>query len=265
MQFEEYFEKYETFEKKAVFLFDVGMGGIGDFLKFYMYSLHICVENNIKLYLLNKSLLNNFIQLKHENMYIDEKTIINKEVLIRLSNIKKMSSNKFYIIRPFIMYGIDRTNVFNSIINMNDVFYFTDVIKTNTQNITNNKKYISVHLRLGDKFLETNKDYVVCPDDTRYFDENKLFNFIEQNKIKNIFFFCDNNEYKLKIKNKYDFINITNLKIGHTSLINTTEEEYLNACVEFYIISRSDEIHSASYSGFSIMAAKFENKQLFNI
>lgn len=75
--------------------------------------------------------------------------------------------------------------------------------------------------------------------------------------IKIFFFCCDNNNYKLKLKEKYSNIIITNCDIGHTSLTNTTAKQILDGITEFYILTNSKIIFAASYSGFSIMASKF--------
>jgi hypothetical protein len=146
-------------------------------------------------------------------------------------------------------------------ININEVFYFTDDVKINCkylfpQDITN---YISIHLRLGDRFLETDCRYVNCRDDTRIFSFEKIHTFIEENRNENIFFCCDNNNYKLNLKKKYNNIIITNCKVGHTSLSNTTTQQVLDAITEFYILTNSKMIFAASISGFSIIASKFNN------
>jgi hypothetical protein len=112
---------------------------------------------------------------------------------------------------------------------------------------------------MGDKFLETDNEYIIAKDDERLFNEEKLFNFIEKNNYNNIIFFCDNNNYKIKIKNKYNNIIIFEHQIGHTSLLNTTYEQTLNTITEFYIMTNSDKIFSTAESGFSIMASKFKN------
>jgi hypothetical protein len=146
-------------------------------------------------------------------------------------------------------------------------FYFDDSVKLNShillnENITN---YISLHLRLGDKYLETDNKFIDCKDDTRKYNEQKLFEYIENNIDKTILFFCDNNSYKLKIKNKYNNVIITNSSIGHTSLKNTTDKQILDAVTEFYIISNSNLICAVSESGFSIIASKMKNIPLINI
>jgi len=116
-----------------------------------------------------------------------------------------------------------------------------------------------LHLRFGDKYLETNKNYIQCLYDTRDYNEKEIFKFIEENQNKNIIFFCDNNTYKLKIKKIYNNIIITNCEIGHTSLTNTTEKQVLDSITEFYLMTNSDEIIMCSQSGFPLCASKFKN------
>jgi hypothetical protein len=148
---------------------------------------------------------------------------------------------------------------------VSDYFYFTDEIKVNASKQICFDDYISIHLRLGDKFLETDKANVLVKDDVRPFNEDALFDFIEKNSDKNILFFCDNYEYKTKIKNKYEFVTITEFKIGHTSLSSTTFEEAFNGITEFYILTNSTEIYSPTESGFSIVASKFNQVPYFSI
>jgi hypothetical protein len=118
---------------------------------------------------------------------------------------------------------------------------------------------------MGDKYLETDKYFVLCREDERTYNENKIFNFIEENHDKNIIFFCDNKNYKLMLKEKYNNIIVLNSDIGHTSLLNTTEKQTLDAITELYIMTNSQEIYCASNSGFSIIASKFKNIPLINI
>jgi hypothetical protein len=72
-----------------------------------------------------------------------------------------------------------------------------------------------------------------------------------------LIFFCDNHGYKMKVKDAFENIIITNSNIGHTSFTNTTDEQVLDTVTEFYILANSDEIVCASKSGFSRMASMF--------
>jgi hypothetical protein len=228
----------------------LGHGGIGDCIKFFMFILEKCIKTNTRLYYKKNNIeIEKYIKLKYEKMYIAEDEINQLDCVT--------------IVLPQMYYS---TIDYDYSIDIKDVFYFTDEVKINSKylfplNITN---YISIHLRLGDKYLETNKEFVLCKEDTRNFTEENIYKFIEEKYNKNVFFCCDNNAYKLKIKEKYNNIIITNCDIGHTSLSNTTNKQILDGITEFYILSNSQMIFSASLSGFSIMASRFNNIPLIN-
>lgn len=251
-----YMSKYDSFNNKIVYDFRLGDGGIGDCIKFFMFILTSCMKNNTKLYYLKNNIeIEKYIKLRYDKMYIDE------------TQAKELELVTF--VKPQTYYF---KNNYDWSIKINDVFYFTDEIQINSRvlfplDISN---YISIHLRLGDKYLETEKKYVICKEDARIFSEEKIYKFIEENSDKNIFFCCDNNEYKLKIKEKYNNIIITNCDIGHTSFSNTTTKQILDGITEFYILTKSEMIYTVSnnnqsdYSGFSLIASKFNNIPLIN-
>jgi len=265
---DEYIKRYDTLEKKLVFVFLVGHGGIGDCIKFFMQALYYSIKNNIKLYYFRSNIpIEKYLKLNHDKMYFVEG--FDKLVRTDYSNLINLEPNIYHYIYPSDLYSqpLNVTLNFDDLVNIKDVFYLSDeVILTKNRLISPNiDNYISVHLRLGDKHLETDKEYVICVNDERWFDEKKLFNFIEDNIEKNIIFFCDNNGYKLKLKERYDKLIITNSDIGHTSLSNTSESQLLDALAEFYIMSNSYKIYNASDSGFSLMASKFNNIPLCNL
>lgn len=255
-----YINNYNFFTKKLVFQFEYGMGGIGDYLKFFTYIYNYCIKNNIKLFLSIDHPLNKYIRLKYDIMYVNINDIKNYKYINSREELENLDDNIYYIIKPFVLYNID--NIVKDICNkwiLNDIFFFTNDILYECNNINDYKQYISIHLRLGDKFLETDNNFIICKEDIRFYNQNDLENFIEKNIERKIYFFCDNNNFKQMLKNKYPYINITNFKIGHTSLLNTTEEETKNSIIEFCLLSQSSEIYGASYSGFSFMASRFNN------
>ena len=242
---ENYINNFNNFDKISIYDFKLGEGGIGDYLNFYMIILIKCMRNNIKFYhKINNIEIEKYIKLKYDFLYISSDEI---------SKLKNVTIEKPYHYYKYYKYDGN--------IHLNEIFYFDDIVKTNVKNILSSLpiNYISIHLRLGDKFLETDKKYVLCKNDTRSFSSEKIFKFIEDNNDKSIIFFCDNNRKKLKIKNKYNNIIISTAQIGHTSLSNTTNKQILDSITEFYILSNSHLIYSASNSGFSQMASKFNN------
>lgn len=258
---ENYIKNYDNFTKKIIYHFEYGMGGIGDYFKFFMYALKYCIDNNIRLYLSVKHNLDNYVKLKYDKMYLNLDNL-NYITLNKYKDLEKIDDKNIYKIYPFIFYDVQK-EVYENAMNckLDDMFYFTNEITANLLN----EKYISIHLRLGDKYLETDKNFIVCKDDERKYNEFKLNKFIEENKEKNIYFFCDNYSFKKNIKDKYPFINILDVKIGHTSLLNVTEDEIKNSIIEFYILSKSEKIYWASWSGFSFLASRFYNRKFYEI
>lgn len=244
---EQYIDNYKNFDQSIVYDFKLGDGGIGDYLKYFMATLNECINNNIRFYnKINNIEIEKYIKLKYDFFNISD------DEISKLKNYSIRESRDFYNGK----YKPCKINI-----PYNDFFYFSDDVKLNVKNILpfipNN--YISIHLRLGDKFLETDKKYIVCKNDTRQFSDEQIDIFINNNLDKNILFFCDNYNKKIEIKNKYKSIFITNSQIGHTSLKNTTKEQILDAITEFYILSNSQLIYAASRSGFSKIASKFNN------
>jgi len=246
---ENYIKHYETYTKNVVYEFRLGSGGIADCIKFFMFLLESCIKNKKRLYYKKMNIeLEQFIKLNYDMMYIDE------------ANINQLDSVE--IIHPFMCYS---TLHYDYSVNISEVFTFTEEVKDNAkllfpENITD---YISLHVRLGDKFLETDYNYIYCKCDTTEFSEEKIDRFLKEN-TKTIFFCCDNNKYKLKMKNTYNII-VTNCAIGHTSLTNTTRKQILDAVTEFYILTNSEAIYSGSRSGFSIIASKFNGIPFIDI
>ena len=254
-----YLKVYDTLDRKIVYDFRLGCGGIGDLTKFFMHLLNICIDQNIKIhYLINNIPAEKYLKLCHPKMYITPETILKNKyhIIHRPDDISSINNKDYYIITPFAFY--DSFSFDDIKIPLQNVFYFTDEVKRNLI-LHSNEKYISIHLRMGDKHLETDKRFVCCKEDSRTFYEEKITEFIEKNLDKRILFFCDNNSYKLKLKARYEQLMITDFDIGHTSLINTTDLQVLNTLKEFYLLSNSNEIFIASYSGFSRMASKFKN------
>jgi hypothetical protein len=266
MNMDEYIKNYEQYTKKVVYHFRLGCGGIGDFIKFFMYTLTWCIKYKYKCYYLinNNLVIEKYIKLKHKQMYIDWKDIQNFRN-IGVSDFPHLSDDIYNMIEPLGLFSAYEDNFID--MNIQDVFEFSNEVLKNSHNLldTNMTNYMSIHLRLGDKYLETDKEFIRCKADERKYNENNLFNCIETNKDKNIIFFCDNNSYKLKIKKLYDHIIICNCDIGHTDLYNTTDKQILDTLTELYLLTNSEKIYYASVSGFSFVASKFKNIPLINI
>jgi hypothetical protein len=237
----EYIRNYDTFNTIIVYDFNIGSGGIGDCIKFFMKLLFFCMYHNVQIkYQVNDIMIEKYLRLTHDKMYIKN------------HNYKKIS--------PHIFYPVDSCD--NIKIPLQELFCFTEEVKLNAYRLLPLENYISIHLRLGDKYLETDKKFIQVLNDERIYDEKKIYEYIESNLDKKLVFFCDNQSYKQKIKEKYTIF-VANTNIGHTSLPNTSENQVLDAISEFYLLSNSVTIAIGTHSGFPIMASKFKNIPVF--
>lgn len=266
---EQYMQAYDDMDKTVVYRFERNWGGIGDYLKFCMVALNACIAHNVKLRVANSdAALGKHIKLRHRKMNIHPDNLASIPH-IYLHHFPELQPT-MYAITPQSLYG-DDTQTYDSIQRkISDVFTFSDHVSERASSFLQTIKctpnnYISIHLRLGDKHLETDQKFVLVRSDERYYDETKIFSCIEGNNEENILFFCDNAAYKKKIKERYPQVHMTDFKIGHTSLSNTNEEDLFNAVVEFCLLTTSKHIYAASLSGFSIIASKFNMVPLTNI
>ena len=249
--------------KTVVYSFSIGDGGIGDAIKFFMHALMLCKKYSITLrYLQHGIPLEKYIKLCDPTIYISksELTVTRSISEDEFANI--INDGVYNIVTPYTFYGSFSYDLIN--IPIQDVFYFSSEIIENSKRLSHNlKDYTSIHLRLGDKYLETDIAYIQCPNDVREFSEKSLFDYIEKNYTNPLLFFCDNQAYKTFIHSKYPFTYILDTCIGHTGLHNTTESQIIDTISEFYILTNSKQIVSISKSGFSVIASKFKPIPIF--
>ena len=267
---EKYIYNFDNFEKKLVYDFKVGNGGIGDCIKCFVYLLQLCIKLNIRFYyLVNDIPIEKYLKLKYAKMYIKlehiEPVDYIKQDIWGENDLINIESNIYNIISPYKTHCVFPCNIDainrNITIPCQDLFYFSDEVIVNSGKMlpTNISKYISIHLRMGDKFLEKDPNFNLCPFDIRQYNESNIFKTIEQHNDKTILFFCDNNDVKFSIKEKHDNIVVTNSEVAHTGHFNTTDKQVLDTITEFYLLTNSEKIIMASYSGFSMVASKFKN------
>ena len=247
---DDYMKVYDTLETVVVYEYDYRYGGIGDCIKFFMYLLQFCIDYKYQIkYRSNHSVLEQFLRLKYDKLYIPTLTSLKKGV---------------YSVQPSLFYPSFHNDWLR--MKIEDVFCFTDEIKQNAlQLLSFTTPYTSIHLRLGDKYLETDLNVIYCKEDVRHFSEEKLIAYIEQNRDTPLVFFCDNHAYKEKMKHKYAYLNLTKGEIAHTGLSTTTYKQTMDAVTEFYILTESENIVAVSSSGFSEISSKFKGVPLIRL
>jgi hypothetical protein len=248
---EEYMSNFQSYKEIIIYDFNLNSGGLGDFFQFFRYILSHCIPYKKRLYYKKNNIeIENYIKFKYDIMNITDETIL----------------DNYKIVTPFMFYGQNNDYPVNSeyFLYLDDIFYFSNEIIINSQKIfpSNITNYISIHLRLGDKYLEIPFEDIYCKDDSRDFSEEKINNIIEENMNECILFCCDNNAFRQKIKKKYNNVYISSGEIGHTTYITTTKKQVLDTVTEFYLLINSKKIYAASRSGFSYSASIFKNNQI---
>ena len=164
MRLNNYIQNFQRYNSIIVYDFNLGDGGIGDYLKFFMIILTYCMSNNMRFYCKTNDIdIQKYIKLKHDILNITS---------AELSKMKNVCIRK-----PQYYYG--NGVHYNYDIQLNEIFIFDKSIELNVKNVTSlldSNDYISIHLRLGDKFLETDKKFVLCINDTRIYSEEKIIN-----------------------------------------------------------------------------------------
>jgi hypothetical protein len=248
---EEYLLNRPTYLKKVIFVIRYYEGGIADFIKFFLFLIQLCIQKQLKIYFAITDLrLNKWLKLKYPEFYY----IPNNEVILDdISQLDMLDVNIDYTVYPKILYSTfsyDKLYLKGS-----DIFTFSSEIIELSKGFSL-EKYVSIHVRLGDKFLEIPLEQNQCINDVRHFNEEAVLECIQQNP--GILVFCDNLKYKQKLQQTYK-IELTAFKIGHTCLPTTSDEVVMDSLTEFYILAKSQHIFISNDSGFSKMAANFYN------
>jgi hypothetical protein len=248
---DDYLRSYKSYSKKVIYQFKLGYGGIGDCIKYFMCLLHWCIQKRCRLYYQIMYLpLENYLRLVYQDMYIHEKDVGGAEPF----HMDTLGVADKMVCTPFDLYDVYQEFEYP----IHKVFTFSQAIWYRKKEIFPlQEKYVSVHIRLGDKHLETDPQFVIVKEDERPFQEEALFRWIREHRDHTLVVFCDNTTFKQYIHEVFPHVHITSAHVGHTSLLNTTDQHVIDAVTEFYILTKSESIVANCVSGFSDMAAKF--------
>jgi hypothetical protein len=246
---EEYLAVRETFSKKVIFMIPYFQGGIGDIIKFFLFLIELCIKKHIKIYFAVTTLkVNRWLRMKYPELYYN---LITGNVLQNIYQLDTLHDNIDYIVQPHLLYS---TFSYEQLyLKGSDVFVFAPEIIERSK-IFPLETYTSIHIRLGDKFLEIPMELNQCVTDVRMFNTDSVVDCIQKNP--GILVFCDNLAYKKSLKEKYH-IELTPFKIGHTCLPSTSDDIIMDTLTEFYILAKSQHIFISNDSGFPKMAANF--------
>jgi hypothetical protein len=175
-----------------------------------------------------------------------------------MQDFENLQHEIFYIVKPNVFYDSFTYDIIQRPIC--SVFAFSEEVFHNALRFFDYKQSFEVmHLRLGDKHLETDSKYVLVKHDSRHYDSNVMENYMSRlsSEGKHLFF-CDNRSFKQKMKTKYPTITILSTDIGHTSFQNTSRQQVLDGISEFCIMCHSNQIVAFSLSGFSKIASMWK-------
>ena len=263
-----------TTNKIIVYHYNFGHGGIADFIKFFIHITKVANRYNCQIKINISHPIKKYIEIKSNYIFTD-----NLDDYYQLNNsnskqhIKYIISkyDKLQIIAPNF-YGLDidfelsdNINFFtinNYFTNLTDYFDFNKEIYNDLDLIINNQKYICIHARLGDKYLEIKPDSSYCTNDDRSNKNNDNYkeiinDIIEKNSDKKIYLLSDNNKFKQDLKSEYDVLNIFTKDIINISCnysISNYNESLKFTIIEFLLMCKADTIYALTYSGFSQIA-----------
>lgn len=271
--FKRYLRECDGYAKTVIYSFARGDGGIGDFIKFFVYILQVCVRRRHRLLLANSHAeLAACIQLAHPAMrFAPPPGTQVRAAQLRVFDWdcdRHMAAHPgvtTFVVRPYACYKA-LTDITRQItLPVREVFRFSPDVLGRAARATpelperfRGRTPRAIHLRLGDKFLETDARYVVVKGDTRAFSQAAITRYIEEHADEPILFFCDNRRYKERLCEKYDNLFMTSCEVGHTSLGNTSNTAIVDAAAEFCILCDAPVVVAASNSGFSLVAAKYK-------
>jgi hypothetical protein len=246
---EEYLLLRPTYTKKVIFMIPHFQGGIGDFIKYFLFLVQLCIQKQLNVYFgVTELNVNKWLKMRYPELYYKPRFPI---FLQHVCQLDSLIADVDYIIRPYILYN---TFTYEQLyLKGSDVFEFTPEIVERSKQFPI-EKYTSLHIRLGDKFLEIPVEQNQCVTDVRTFNQESVVECIQQNP--GIMIFCDNLAYKTNLRENYNVL-VTPFKIGHTCLPSTSDDIIMDTLTEFYLLAKSQHIYSASDSGFPKMAAQF--------
>jgi hypothetical protein len=256
-----------------IYVYNIGEGGLADIIKYLFQYYYISL-------LLKKEL---YIIFNHPSKYLfNFKKIKILKDSIDLHKIKKLSDysgNAIDILKSHNIIQVKNMDFYNKKLLWNDlpnikiicqyfgkisnVIDFTDYIYKKLKLILPKDNYISIHCRLGDKYLNDkelniqNKKFINIL--------NNISKIIEQHKYTDIYIFSDNKHFKKIVTDKFYNIKSLNNNIIHFGLKNhkISNTEYINGIentiLEFLFLSYSYKIYRLLPSGYSEVASFFNN------
>jgi len=244
---------YTNPSKACVFRFYGNAGGVGDFIKYSMYVLNECIKNNHSFYVDIRAPIYKFLIIKYDIMDYNKKRPSHSDIYYT------SPGNYYNILHSGNMDQLDRLTFFN-------FFDFIPIVYDELYKMMPKEDYITIHIRLGDKYLENrNIAHNYCDQDVRTKKPDEYYlthidTIMKTNNTNPVILLSDNVGFKKLVKQHSPTIIINEFDIVHTSFNynNNTNVETLFAktLAEFLLLVKSKEIYALTISGFPVLANK---------
>lgn len=263
MNVNSYFSTILEKQKKLLFRFPLTNGGIGDMIKFFICALDIAIRYDLRIcFLKSDNPITKYLISRCEHIYIEDKELDGSSIIPvqQYNQIEELSRNidagSTIQVSPHIFYDIPIYEIVDKY-NISEIFKFTDDIYQMKKDNNISEEYVSVHIRRGDKHIEAASSVKQVPHDSRPFDQTNFDNMVNNlfTDNKAVMLFSDSMVFKKMMSKKFDKLQCLDLKIGHTTWTNTSDEQIKNTVFEFYILCNSVKIIANCVSGFSKMAS----------
>jgi len=263
MNLDSYFSTILEKEQKLLFRFPLTNGGIGDMIKFFVCALDTAIKYDMRLcFLKSDNPITKYLLPKCEHIYIEAEELANSSIVSaenynQIEQLIDSIDNNYTIqVLPCIFYDLQIYDIVDRY-NISGLFTFSDDIYEMKKSHNIGEEYVSVHIRRGDKHIEAVSSVKQVPHDSRPFEQTNFDNMINNlfNDNKSVMLFSDSMVFKKLMSKKFNKLLCLDLKIGHTTWTNTSDEQLKNTVFEFYVLCNSKKIVANCVSGFSKMAS----------
>lgn len=244
MRSDEYCALAPTLDTAVVCEFGLTQGGIGDFFKIFAFSLELAIASRARILVRNTSPLAAFLHPKHAWM-----------TDARGMRVVTTVNNAYW----YNHASTETTQELCSALVLSDWFEMDASIVADARRLAPPTAYTALHIRRGDKHLETNRANVACKDDERPFAASAIDAVCAREPV--LLVVGDHAGTLRDLKARFPHVVLTGLEIGHTSLKGTPAPAVRAALVEFVMLGNARSIVASSTSGFPYLASRWHGRE----
>lgn len=280
-----------------IYLYEYANGGVADLFKYLFHVVDVASQHHAQVYILinhpisrylvvrpkyqiTKARSQSFYTLSSEDNEQEFSLILKQHPMLVLKSTDFYGRKINFNLSNDIDFrtwtstgsgaGTGTVEDLNDLSDLNMYITFTPEICRELEQVTPKTPYICIHYRMGDQSLENIPDLWYCENDNRRRDIRVILKLVseilKQHPNTHIYFMSDNNRNKQVVQHHFPQLRTFYNEIYNPSYTycdhQKAQDGMRNALVEFLFLSRSQEIHALSYSGFSIISAYIGHVEL---